>query len=193
MAKLIDAKWFKVLRKTESVLTNGIGWICAAWFAAMILCMVWQVISRFVFQISVPWTDEASRYLWITLAFIGAGAAVSEGAHIEINIIASILKKIGDERKKYKMAQVSDIVRYVILLGLSLFLAYEFLMFTQRVVKLGQLSAALMIPMAVPYVIIDIGIISVVLHTFFRLVISIIDHKSIIDPQVVKGGKIICQ
>lgn len=183
-----DAKWFKAVVKTEKVFSNGISWICTAWFAAMILCMIWQVVSRFVLNISVPWTDEASRYLWITLCFIGAGAAISEGAHVEINIMASLLKKIEDEKKKYKMAQASDIVRYVILTCLGIFLSCLFLDFTFKVIKLGQLSAAMLIPMYVPYVIIDIGIISVVVHSIFRLIISIVDHESIIDPQVVKGG-----
>lgn len=184
-----DAKWFKAMVKTERVLTNSISWICAGWFAAMILCMIWQVVSRFVLNISVPWTDEASRYLWITICFIGAGAAISDGAHVEINIVASFLKKIKDEKKKYMWARISDIVRYVIITGLGLFLAYQFLTFTLRVIKLGQLSAAMLIPMYIPYVIIDIGIISVVIHAVFRLIISIVDHASIIDPQVVKGGE----
>ena len=183
-----NAKWFKTLVKTETALTNCIGWTCAAWFAAMILCMIWQVVSRFVLNLSVPWTDEASRYLWITLCFIGAGAALSEGAHVEINIVASFLKKMETE-KKYKWARISDIVRYVIITGLGIFLAYLFLTFTLKVVKLGQLSAAMLIPMYLPYVIIDIGILSVVVHGLFRLIISIVDHEAIIDPQVVKGGE----
>ena len=183
-----NAKWFKALVKTEHVLTNVISWICTGWFAAMILCMMWQVVSRFVLNISVPWTDEASRYLWITICFIGAGAAISEGAHVEINIVASFLKKMEDE-KKYRWARISDIVRYTIITGLGIFLAYQFLVFTLKVIKLGQLSAALLLPMAVPYIIIDIGIISIIVHSVFRLVISIVDHQSIIDPQILKGGE----
>ena len=169
-------------------MTNVISWVCTAWFAAMILCMMWQVVSRFVLNISVPWTDEASRYLWITICFLGAGAAISEGAHVEINIVASFLKKLEGD-KKYKWARISDIVRYIIITGLGIFLAYQFLTFTLKVIKLGQLSAALLIPMAVPYLIIDFGIISIIVHSVFRLVISIVDHESIIDPQILKGGE----
>ena len=185
-----EAKWFKAMVKTERFLTNSISWVCAAWFAAMILCMVWQVVSRFVLNISVPWTDEASRYLWITLCFIGAGAAISEGAHVEINIVASFIKKIEDKQKKYRMAQISDVIRYIIMIGLGVFLAYQFLTFSGKVIKLGQLSAAMLLPMYVPYLVIDIGIISVIIHSVFRLVISIVDHESIIDPQVVKEGDV---
>lgn len=188
MTKAKDAKWFKGLVKAERSLTGIISWVCAIWFAAMILCMIWQVVSRFILNLSVPWTDEASRYLWITLCFIGAGAAISDNDHVEINIVASFLKKMEHE-KKFKWARISDIARYMILTALSIFLAYLWITFTIKALGLGQLSAALMIPMTVPYMIIDAGIISMIIHSLFRLVISIVDHESIIDPQVLKGGE----
>ena len=37
-----------------------------------------------------------------------------------------------------------------------------------------------------------IGMISVIIHSLFRLIISIVDHESIIDPQVLKGGEESC-
>ena len=46
--------------------------------------------------------------------------------------------------------------------------------------------------MTTPYIIIDIGMISVIIHSLFRLIISIVDHESIIDPQVLKGGEESC-
>lgn len=189
MAKTRDAKWFRALVKSESLMVRVMENVCAVWFAAMIACMVWQVVSRFILHLSVPWTDEASRYLWITLAFIGAGAAISDNAHVEINIIGSRIKKIEDEKKRFRLARLSDIVRYVILVGLSLFLAYFWITFTFKALKLGQLSAAMMIPMTVPYIIIDIGVVSMIIHSMFRLIISIVAHDTIIDPLIVKRGE----
>lgn len=187
MSRLNETTWFKSLVKIEHVMTQIITWVCAGWFFAMITCMIWQVISRFFLHISVPWTDEASRYLWITLTFIGAGAAISENSHVEINIMASLLKGINNERKKYKLAQISDIFKYTVMIVLCSFLAYHFILFTKKAISLGQLSAALMIPMGVPYVLIDCGIISIIIHSIFRLIISVVDHKLIIDPQI-QGG-----
>ncbi len=189
MAKAKESGWFRGIVRLEKGLSGIISWICAAWFTAMILTMVWQVVSRFILHLSVPWTDELSRYLWITLAFVGAGAAVSENAHVEINIIASFLKGIKDEKKKYRMAKISDIVRYIILIGLSVFLEYQWIKFTMKAMKLGQLSSAMEIPMTLPYIIIDIGVASIIIHSLFRLIISFVDHESIIDPQVIKEGE----
>lgn len=189
MYKAKDKKWFVALVNIEQIFTQLITGLCAIWFFAMIACMVWQVVSRFILHLSVPWTDEASRYLWITLAFIGAGAAISDNSHVEINIIASILKGIDDKRKKHMLARISDIFRYSVMIALGVFLAFQFILFTHKVVALGQLSAALMIPMCVPYIIIDIGIVSIIVHSLFRLIISVVDHDSIIDPQVIGGER----
>ena len=104
--------------------------------------------------------------------------------HVEINIIASLLKNLEHE-KKYALARLSDIARYVILTVLAIFLTYLWIEFTLKAMKLGQTSAALMIPMTTPYIIIDIGMISVIIHSLFRLIISI-------DPQVLKGGEESC-
>ena len=96
------------------------------------------------------------------------------------------LKGIKDEKKKYRLAKISDIVRYVIMIGLSVFLEYQWLGFTLKAAKLGQLSSAMEIPMVVPYYIIDFGVFTIIIHSLFRLIISIVDHESIIDPQVLK-------
>ncbi len=132
MSKVKDKRWFVTIVKIESIFTQLITWLCAIWFFIMIACMVWQVVSRFILHLSVPWTDEASRYLWITLAFIGAGAAISDNSHVEINIIASILK-CAEDNKKIALARISDIFRYIIMISLGVFLAYQFIMFTHKV------------------------------------------------------------
>ena len=72
------------------------------------------------------------------------------------------------------------------MIGLSVFLSYQWITFTGKAMKLGQLSSAMEIPMVVPYIIIDVGVITIIIHSLFRLIISIVDHESIIDPQVVK-------
>ena len=187
MTKAKDKKWFAAVVKTEKTLTNAIGWLCTFWFIAIILIMLWQVISRFVLNLSVPWTDEASRYLWITLAFIGAGAAISENAHIEINIIGSLLKGVKNYEKRLKLARLSDIFRYIVVAALCSFVGYLYFEFTMKVWNMGQRSAAMMLPSWIPDAVITLGLISVILHCIFRIIISVVDHESILDPTVAGG------
>ena len=187
--KAKDKKWFSSVVKAERNLTTLIEWVCTFWFIAIILIMLWQVISRFILNLSVPWTDEASRYLWITIAFIGAGAAISDNAHIEINIIGSLLRGIEDYEKRLKLARLTDIFRYAVVAALCTFVGYLYLEFTLKVMRSGQLSAAMMIPSWVPDAVITMGLVSVILHCIFRIIISVVDHESILDPTVAGGDK----
>ena len=56
-------------------------------FVGMLLAMLIQVVSRQVFQIGVPWTDETSRFLYVAQIFLGAAIAQRYGEHIRITIL----------------------------------------------------------------------------------------------------------
>ena len=187
MSKAKDARWFTGLRTIERTLTKAIRWWCTIWYAGLIVMMILQVFTRFVLEAPLPWTDEGARYLWATLCFIGCGAAITENAHIEINIISSVLKGIADEKKKYKLAQIADAARFVILIGIGGLCAYLCGTYMSLMMKTGQVSAAMELPVWVLYALILFGFISVMFHSFCRLVITIVDHQSIIDP-IITGG-----
>ncbi len=179
-----NSKWFNGLCSTERKLASAIGWICAFWFGLMIIIIMWQVITRFVLKISVPWTDEAARYLWVTIIFLGAGAAVTDNAHIEINIIGSLLRGQKDLKKRYLVSKWDDIIRFIITGGLSAFVLYYFIQVTIKVAFLNQVSQAMQIPTWILYIVIDLGFLTVVIHCIFRIIISIVDHDRILDPIV---------
>lgn len=44
-----------------------------------------QVITRYVFNDSLAWTEEIARYLLIAVSFVGAAAATRRGAHIAVD------------------------------------------------------------------------------------------------------------
>ena len=44
-------------------------------FSSMLVIMVLQVLFRYVLKISVPWTDEAARSLFIWEIFLGCALA----------------------------------------------------------------------------------------------------------------------
>ena len=187
MSNIKDAKWFTGLVKFERLLTKVVRIWCSFWYAGLILCMVLQVFTRFVLKSPLPWTDEGARYLWATLCFIGCGAAITDNAHIEINIISSLLKKIEDEKKKFQLAQIADAVRFITLIGLGSLLCYLCSTYLGMMLKSGQVSAAMEIPVWVLYALILFGFISVVFHSLCRLIITFVDHQSIIDP-IITGG-----
>ncbi|GGY06387.1 hypothetical protein GCM10007160_37370 [Litchfieldella qijiaojingensis] len=60
-------------------------------FALMLIIMAIQVISRYVLGIAVPWTDEASRYLFLAEIFLGSVLALRYQEHIRITIVTDVL------------------------------------------------------------------------------------------------------
>ena len=63
----------------------GIGdMIVAGLFGAAILVVTAQVVWRYAFNNSLVWTEEASRYLFVWMTFLGAALAVKEGTHIRV-------------------------------------------------------------------------------------------------------------
>lgn len=59
----------------------------------MVLAVFVQIISRALFNMSFPWTEELARYLMIWVTFLGASFAFQYGAHISIEAFVTRLKK----------------------------------------------------------------------------------------------------
>ena len=187
MSNAKNAKWFTGLIKIESTLTKAIRVWCSFWYAGLIVCMILQVFTRFVLEQPLPWTDEGARYLWATLCFIGCGAAITDNAHIEINIISSLLKGVVDEKQKFRLAKIADSIRFITLIGIGGLCAYLCGTYMGLMEKSGQVSAAMELPVWVLYALILFGFISIIFHSLCRLVITFVDHQRIIDP-IITGG-----
>ena len=50
-----------------------------------------QVISRFVFQLNIPWSTDVIRLAFIYTIFLGATIGVREKAHLNIGVVIDIL------------------------------------------------------------------------------------------------------
>lgn len=62
-----------------------------ALFIAILVLVNVQIVCRFVLSVSVPWTEEVSRLLFIWLAYIGAAIGLREGALITIDTLPELL------------------------------------------------------------------------------------------------------
>jgi len=65
--------------------------VAALLFAAALLLVNLQIVCRFVLSVSVPWTEEVSRLVFIWLAFLGASIGVREGSLIVIDTLPEIV------------------------------------------------------------------------------------------------------
>ena len=77
----------------KKFLNNFEGYCCIFTLAAMSIIVFIQVVFRFVIKSSLPWSEEASRYLLVWTAFLGGAYGVRQGAHIGIEAFALLLPK----------------------------------------------------------------------------------------------------
>jgi C4-dicarboxylate transporter, DctQ subunit len=63
--------------------------VCAALLAAMFLCFILQIVSRYVFNYPLGWTDEVSVLCWIWCVLWGAVFVLREKDEVRFDIIYS--------------------------------------------------------------------------------------------------------
>jgi len=61
-------------------------------FAAMVAVTTAGVFFRYVLNAALPWAEEADRYLFIWLSFVGASITMRYQAHIAVDIVVRTLR-----------------------------------------------------------------------------------------------------
>jgi C4-dicarboxylate transporter DctQ subunit len=69
-----------------------IRWMCMAFSGAIFIVVIAQILFRYVFKVSAPWTEEAARYLMIWMALLAAGLAFQKGQHFNIDFVTGRLR-----------------------------------------------------------------------------------------------------
>ncbi len=107
-----------------------------------------QVILRYVFNASLPWIEEAGRYLFIYFTWIGTSLAASSGDHIRVEILQNKFPGA----KKYL-----EILCHIVCGGMAVFM----LVFGIKLISVMRLNVAvsptMKIPMWICYFVIPIA------------------------------------
>ncbi len=65
----------RLLRRADEALSVLLG-------VTLFAVLIWQVVTRYLLGDPSPYTEEASRYLYVGVVFFGAAAAVGDRSHI---------------------------------------------------------------------------------------------------------------
>lgn len=87
-------------------------------FAVMLVLVLVQVLVRYLgahLGLSLPWTEELARLLLVLTIFVGAAVALLKNEHITVMVFS--------ERYPPKVRQLFELVCYLLILGIALFLA----------------------------------------------------------------------
>jgi C4-dicarboxylate transporter, DctQ subunit len=119
---------------------------------AIIVCSLLlfvNVVMRYIFLLPIYWAEELVRYLMVWMIFIGASQVTLWGGHVAVDIVPRALSKRGNV--------ILAFIVNVICIVFCLVLAYLSLKQMLRVMRAGQISPALEIPMWIAYLSIPAG------------------------------------
>lgn len=136
-----------------------------------------QVIMRSVFNYSLSWTEELSRYIFIWQTWLGTSTALKYNEHIKVELIYTYIKN-------EKVKKAIKIIAYLIWFAFSLFLAYNGLKLSQSMISRNALSSGMRIPLAFVYVSLPISSLLICL----RLIPKIISDIRNMNNEVAEGG-----
>lgn len=103
-----------------------------------------QIIMRSVFNNSLTWSEELTRYIFIWQIWLGVSIAQREKQHIKVELLFNFFK---GERFK----AVVDIIATVILMTFNLFLVINGSELIRQMYVRGNVSGAMRLPLYIVY------------------------------------------
>ncbi|MHB8948193.1 MAG: TRAP transporter small permease [Rhodoferax sp.] len=121
--------------------------VCFLLMLAMVSIIFSQVLARYAFSDSLSWSEEAGRYIFVWMTFLGAALAVRDRQHVSLDLVLKSLP--------FALQKLLIIVSYVSMLIFTAVVIYGGVQFVAR--GSSQMSSALEIPMHYVYIVLPLG------------------------------------
>ena len=108
-----------------------------------------QVFFRYVLLNSLAWSEEVARYLFIYTVYFGISYGVRKSRHIKIDFVISLFS----ERGKKILSLISDLLFLVF----AVVITVQAGIVTETIGRLGQITGATQMPMAIVYSAVPLG------------------------------------
>lgn len=144
------------MKKMLKTLTTAENAIMFLTFAIMVISSFAQVVNRNIFKLPISWFDEASTYCMIYMALIGTEIGLRDGTQIAVT---ALVDKLHGASKK-----IVNLISKAVVLIFSVSVLITAVKMVGVQIQTGQTSAALHLPMAIPYaaLVISFGMIVIV-------------------------------
>lgn len=106
----------RTVRKFLDALVKIFEYFCIGLFVVMVLITLLQVIARYILKISIPWTEEIARVLYVWIIFIGIMLVEADDINIKTTFFIEKLPK-----KVFKSILVTGNVLAIILYVIMFF------------------------------------------------------------------------
>jgi len=146
---------------------------CINWFLAMLMAGMVAIVSaqvwyRFILNDPLSWSEEASRYLFVWISFMGAAAGVRYQVHLGIDLMEKILPA-----GSYRMVVI--IVNLIIQVFLLMIIYWGFKIL--GVIQFQE-SPSMHISMRYPYMAVPVGSIFMLINSL-RITVAAIQKRTI--------------
>ncbi len=145
-----------------------------------------NVILRYFFNEGLTWAEEASRYLFIWLIFLGAIVAYQENVHLGVDTLVNRLSA----KNKRKLFILNNII-LLATMGLVVHGTWKMTVLTS-----DQVSASMQIPLAWVYVsgfICSVSMVCISIYNLYRLITGKMADSELVmtsdneDTQLIAG------
>ncbi|NOI65700.1 MULTISPECIES: TRAP transporter small permease [unclassified Vibrio] len=151
------------MKKLISVMDKSLSMFCVSLSSFLVICVVWQVFSRYVLNAPSTMTDEVARFLFIWVGLMGAAYTLGKKRHLAIDLISQKM-----EHNPHKQAVLHIVINLVSLFFAGIIMLYGGGSLMLKTLSTGQVSPALGIEMGLVYA-------AIPLSGFFMLIYLIED------------------
>ncbi|PHM71875.1 TRAP transporter small permease [Xenorhabdus kozodoii] len=148
------------MKNLVAITNKSLAFLTICLLAFLVLCVSWQVISRYLLGVPSTETDELARYLFMWVAMIGAAYTTGQHRHLAIDLLMMKLTGV-------KKSIIGLIIQSAIILFSSVVLLYGGSLLVSSTLENGQITPALGWKMGYIYLCLPI---SGILMIFYALV-----------------------
>ncbi|HEO8419660.1 TRAP transporter small permease [Niallia sp. FSL W8-0635] len=151
--------------------------VVSSMFIVLVALVFLQVVTRFVINYPLSWSEEIARYIMVYLVFLGSAVAVRKGEHIAIDFLVEIVSAKNKKRLMMLILSISSIFFAV--------LCYNGILLTALVA--GEATPTLQFSMSWAYAAMPIGSLLMLLNAIAVL----IEIKNRPVEEIPTGGDIL--
>ncbi|MFM2478085.1 TRAP transporter small permease [Celerinatantimonas sp. MCCC 1A17872] len=124
--------------------------ICVVVMTSLVVCVVWQVFSRWVLNAPSTFTDEIARFSMIWVGLLGAAYTVGAQRHLAIDLAVAHLTGV-------KKRICTIYTNLCVLAFAASAMIWGGIHLATRVMQSGQVSPAMQVPMAYVYAVLPLA------------------------------------
>jgi TRAP-type C4-dicarboxylate transport system permease small subunit len=157
-----------VLKTVFEIMDRCINWFLALLMAGMVVIISAQVWYRFILNDPLSWSEEAGRYLFVWISFMGAAAGVRYQVHLGIDLMDKLLPP---GAYRFVVVLVNLIIQIFLLM--IVYWGFKILGIIQF-----QESASMHISMRYPYMAVPVGGIFMFINSF-RVMVAALQNRTL--------------